>query len=168
MNRSNVHPSTIKSNVQFIPEEILHEKQSLALCAVHAVNNLLQTCHDTEVVNPEIKHDDSCESTISVERILDGDYLSCAGNVYSYARKLRKRARKEEFDEIADELYQKEKHLLSQDPSRHNWTNFMRISNHHRSLIMGNYSFEVGHDYIYLGQQASCLCKAHVLNIIGD
>ena len=125
---------------QFIPESILHEKQSLQLCAVHAVNNLLQTRHDEWSYYDDFNHVDathefnqsSCESSFTIE----GSYVHCAGGIYRRNRELGARASKREFDGIADELHGREVELLSQG------SNWMKI-NHHRSILTGNYSFEV-------------------------
>ena len=116
------------TNLQFVPEEILHEKQSLQLCAVHAVNNLLQAsplpCHAETAPKDDSSY-----------------YVLCAGHVYRCNQKMERCACKKEFDEIADELHQKEMDLFSQDPKRGSWSRLMMINNH-RSLVTGNYSFE--------------------------
>lgn len=133
-----------RPNQNFVPEETLHEKQSLQLCAVHAVNNLLQISHDADARVDIMEHDGSYVSSDEKVSQDDGFFMLCAGNVYRCNQNLRMRANKKEFDDIADELHQKEIHLLSQDPTRVPWTRFLRMSNH-RSLFTGNYSFEVSH-----------------------
>lgn len=117
-----------------VPEKIIHEKQSLQLCALHAVNNLLQISQDAEELSAQVEG--SQDETFSI--------VFCAGNYYKCDRKFRKHAFKKEFDEIADKLQQQEKDILLQGST---WlTSFIRTSNH-RSFLTGNYSFEASHRF---------------------
>lgn len=122
---------------------LVRESQSLQLCALHSMNNLLQ-------LRPIHNGGDGEESLIL-----------CGGNLYRHS-KIRAGS-KAEFDAIADELTFKEAQWYSQDKSdgesnqiseerkaanenanhgRH-LSYWQLLRSHHRTLVTGNYSFEV-------------------------
>lgn len=108
---------------------IVHEKQHLQLCAVHAVNNLLQLSKDEH---------DSKYQWLCGERELK----LCAAQLLP--------ATKAEFDEIADGLTVLENdllslvHTVSNEIGRRRGPNlYERINSNHRTIFFGNYSFEV-------------------------
>ena len=117
-----------------IQENVVHEKQNLQLCAVHAVNNLLQiSSHD-----PDVSHQWQCgDQTLELKQ----------------AQLIT--ATKAEFDAIAESLTIAENHLLSSDHSEFNRvvkcerqgkpTLYEKLTSNHMTVLLGNYSFEVLH-----------------------
>lgn len=115
-------------------ENIVHEKQNLQLCAVHAVNNLLQiSSHDADV-----RHQWQCgDQTLELKQ----------------AQLIM--ATKAEFNAIAESLTITENHLLSSDHSESNHaiivarqgklTLYEQLTSNHMTVLLGNYSFEVLH-----------------------
>jgi hypothetical protein len=125
---------------------VYRESQSLQLCAIHSMHNLLQ-------LSPNIKtgvlsSDEDAESLIL-----------CGGDLYHHST--LKPGSKTEFNAIADELTVHEAQWLSQtqsdresnqtvdEKSATNQDNVGHLSywnllrSHHRTLFTGNYSFEV-------------------------
>lgn len=107
-------------------DSIIHERQSLQLCAVHAINNLLQISTDNT----------------SNEGWMCG---SCKLNEQpSWTR-----ATKTELDEIADALTIAESHLMVEDNDGNNnappqaISLYQKLSSQHRTILFGRYSFEV-------------------------
>jgi hypothetical protein len=96
---------------------IIHEVQSRQLCAMHAINNLLQLTSTTEdlIARPNMRGKGSTTT------------LSCCTKV--------------ELDMIADELTLAEKRLLGDEQPK--LSLFDTIFSKHRTIWLGNYSVEV-------------------------
>jgi len=151
INGENTRNQTRIANCRsIIVAPVYRESQSLQLCALHSMNNLLQ-------LNPHIKNgvlssDEDAESLIL-----------CGGDLY-YHSKL-KPGSKAEFNAIADQLTVHEAQWLSQTHSDRessqtldeksatnphhvghlSYWNLLR--SHHRAVFTGNYSFEVSYPW---------------------
>ena len=120
---------------------IIREKQRLQLCAVHALNSLLQLspCDRLEeAVNYSEKNRKECK-----DRLFEKDIILYSGYLYRKTQMIF--ATKTEFDEIANELSLKERELMGRRNS------FVKscalidsVYSNHRTLVTGNYSIEVG------------------------
>lgn len=120
---------------------IVHERQSLQLCAIHAINNLLQ-------LTPE-------ETTVA---------WVCGDSRLPLGEEQKQPCTKQEMNELADHLTATESSLLSTNFDDVDITNelemgltnesitrrkasfWQRFSSNHRSILFGNYSFEVKTD----------------------
>lgn len=98
---------------------VVHERQSLQLCAVHTINNLLQLTND------------------------DRELPWFCGR-YSATSTRREPTTQTEMDRIACELTHAEEALLSSTSSRgrRGWWCSCCWNSNHRTLYYGNYSFE--------------------------
>lgn len=101
---------------------IVHEHQSLQLCAIHTINNLLQLTKDNH-------QGWICGST-------------------KFSKPSWTLATKAELDEIADELTMAENQLLVQGDSSVSSSPtepslYQKLSSQHRTLVFGRYSSEV-------------------------
>lgn len=100
---------------------LVHERQSLQLCAIHTINNLLQLTNDN-------KQGWTC------------------GASHRLKRPSWTLATKTELDEIADELTVAENQLLvegnDQDVSLQP-SLYQKLSSQHRTVLFGRYSSEV-------------------------
>jgi hypothetical protein len=116
----------------------VHEQQSLKLCAVHALNNLLQLSEDQ----------------------LETDSWCCGKRRLQLSPSQTIPATKAEFDRIADDLTVAENQLLSSTAAYSDKVNnkgstlrkisiLERLTSNHRTVLLGNYSFEVGGDRYY-------------------
>ena len=120
---------------------IIREKQRLQLCAVHALNSLLQLSpcdRAEEAVNYSEKNRKECK-----DRLFEKDIILYSGYLYRKTQMIF--ATKTEFDEIANELSLKERELMGRRNS------FVKscalidsVYSNHRTLVTGNYSIEVG------------------------
>lgn len=102
---------------------VVHEQQSLQLCAIHTINNLLQLTNDNHVG------------------------WTCGGGLIVVERPLWTLATKAELDTIADELTVAENRLLvaqsDGQPSSVQPSLYEKLSSQHRTVIFGRYSSEV-------------------------
>lgn len=99
---------------------IVHEKQSLQLCAIHTVNNLLQLTDDNQA------------GWMCGNRKLERPSWTLAT--------------KAELDEIADELTMAENQLLLEGDKQDGCTKpslYQKLSSQHRTVVFGRYSSEV-------------------------
>lgn len=125
---------------------IIHHSQSLQLCAIHALNNLLQLTPDRKVDKTD------------TENNINQEFILCSGKLYQHPS--MDAGSQEEFNRIADELTRKEHVLYSDiksnlDPNAlnineneikdgsHHVSFWQILRSHHRTPLFGNYSFEV-------------------------
>ena len=120
-------------NIEVTVAPIIREKQRLQLCAVHALNSLLQLSPCDRLENRK-----ECE-----DRLFEKDLILYSGYLYRKTQMIF--ATKTEFDEIANELSLKERELMGRRNS------FVKscalidsVYSNHRTLVTGNYSIEVG------------------------
>ena len=129
---------------------IVHERQSLQLCAVHTINNLLQLAHDDRDLPWR------CARVIGKKRVFqksnnnndnNNHILSTSVSAFQWYQ-LPSPATQVELDNIACDLMQAEQALLDDYPYRFwvwSWfsSRFCKsLTNNHRTLYYGNYSFE--------------------------
>ncbi len=114
---------------------IVRQSQSLQLCAVMTINNLLQACTE----------DETYENESATEAL-----MLCGGNLLRLKKDAQPMATAAELNRIADELILRETALLqdnatSNEISQDNTypSHWQVISSHHRTPLFGNYSFEV-------------------------
>ena len=130
---------------------LIRESQSLQLCALHSMNNLLQ-------LRPVCK---KIGGSISSPGSDDENLILCGGDLYCHSK--LKAGSKAEFNAIADELTFQETQLYSQNepdgesnhagneeiPANRNHGRHLSywqlLRSHHRTPITGNYSFEVSY-----------------------
>lgn len=131
---------------------LVHETQSLQLCAIHALNNLLQLSAVQKMDDmTTIKHTCPTESSSTNNQQL----ILCRGLLFRHG--YIKAASKAEFNSIADEVTRTEA-MLFQDARAINETDaiveandyrqtrvsmWQVLTSHHRTPFLGNYSFEV-------------------------
>jgi hypothetical protein len=118
---------------------LIHETQSLQLCAIHALNNLLQLCVHG-------KHGTTKNINSNQQIIL------CHGRLFRHA--IIEAGTKGEFDAIADEVTRKEAIIyrdacakdtdISEMNERRHRSSFLQaLTSRHRTPLFGNYSYEV-------------------------
>lgn len=137
-------------------EPMIHEDQSLQLCALHTINNLLQL---KERVVVDCTAEDTTDSVVLKEALLCGGRLLYSSQ--SESTKNNAIATIGELNQIADYLTERECSLLAGgDTSMEEGTHtteqgydvtknvtslslLQKMRSQHRTLLAGNYSFEV-------------------------
>jgi hypothetical protein len=138
---------------------LIHDSQHLQLCAIHALNNLMQLSKTSKNRTIErqgrgkqfpIQFPNEAEQ-VDIDDQVNGErkeMILINGEVYTV--KHVECGTKEEFDSLADNLTCKEEALLmgdgeeeSADLGTNKISLWRRIRSNHRTPITGNYSFEV-------------------------
>lgn len=105
------------------PSSLVHERQSLQLCAIHTINNLLQ---------------------ISGEN--DAEWM-CGSHKLKQQPDWTLLATKAELDAISDQLTIQESNLLVEGEGNDSFTTtpsfYQKLRSQHRTMVFGRYSFEV-------------------------
>ena len=143
-------PSGSPTPVPFPPylylEPLIHEDQSLQLCALHTINNLLQL--QKSIDPPASESDNNLEEGLLVGGRLypsSSSFVPCGSTDIATTR---------ELNQIADELTQREHKLLTQgveavedtfceDNKKTKISLWRKLKSQHRTVVAGNYSFEV-------------------------
>ena len=138
----------IRSIVTIFIDPLVRQSQSLQLCALMAINNLLQLPANTP------RSPTARTNTRRVDEI--ENLVLCGRNLFYHDAVALQVATKSELDAIADELILKESALLNgtcsnyeggptddSGSTRVNLSYWEIFRSHHRTPFTGNYSFEV-------------------------
>lgn len=115
---------------------LIHERQRLQLCALHAINNLLQLDQglDGEVSNSS--------------GMMSNPVLLCGGKIYEIKNSIPY-VTKAEFDSVADELTVREEECFrnttettTAEDGERKISFWKQMWSHHRTPFTGNYSLE--------------------------
>jgi hypothetical protein len=143
-------------------EPLIHEDQSLQLCALHTINNLLQLKKRTESPPSTSKSQIVRGGGTDNGSVVLKEALLCGGRFFYSSSNLEESvnnnnttradiATTAELNHIADDLTHREYSLLTQgtsnepdDTTRTPKLSLMqKMNSHHRTVVAGNYSFEV-------------------------
>ncbi len=134
------------SSTDFGVQQLVHDKQHRQLCAIHALNNLLQLAENECKPRIGIHFSEAKERP----RLMVQD--KCFNLDETKLNALKVRGTKVEFDMIADSLTYQERILLEGGDSldveaetnvKKNLSLWNKVKSNHRTLLTGNYSFEV-------------------------